>query len=92
MEVQAERTTLTTTRKLVMSTTKQTKESFIRAYATRELAEMYGVSPKTMRNWLKPHMQSIGQRKGWYFNTRQVRIIFDKLGHPDTFNPHLATA
>lgn len=67
-----------------MSTTTTTRETIIRAYATKELAAMYEVSPKTFRNWLKPHQHLLGERKGWYYNTRQVRIIFRQLGEPDT--------
>jgi len=62
-----------------MSTTNETK---IKAYTTRELADLYGVSPKTFRTWLTPHMQTVGQRISRYYTAKQVGIIFQLLGEP----------
>ncbi len=64
---------------LVMNTT---TETIVRAYTVKELAELYGISEKTFKGWLQPHAEVIGKKKGWYFNTLQVRIIFSKLGEP----------
>ena len=58
------------------------KETLVKPYMAKELAELYGVSTKTLRTWLQPHMQAIGERKSRYFTALQVRIIFDKLGMP----------
>ncbi len=44
---------------------------------------MYGISEKTFNTWLEPHKEKIGQRLGWYYNVKQVNIIFDLLGVPD---------
>jgi hypothetical protein len=63
----------------IMSTT---TETIVRVYTVKELAELYGISEKTFKGWLQPHADVIGKRKGWYFNTLQVRIIFSKLGEP----------
>jgi hypothetical protein len=57
-------------------------ETLVRAYTVKELAELYGISEKTFKSWLQPHCGTIGKKKGWYFNTLQVRIIFSKLGEP----------
>ena len=62
-----------------MSTTIETQ---VKAYRVKELAELYGVSEKTFKGWLRPYHETIGEKKEWYFNTLQVRIIFDKLGQP----------
>ena len=56
------------------------KQTDIRPYTLSELAALYGVSTKTMRNWLLPHQESIGKRVGRLYTTLQVKIIFEKLG------------
>lgn len=56
----------------------------IRPYSLTELAEIYGVSAHTMKNWIKRHEQSIGERVGRFYTTLQVKTIFEKLGFPDS--------
>lgn len=63
----------------VMSTTNETK---IKPYTSKEMADLYGVSPKTLRTWLLPHRKAVGERKSKYFTARQVRIIFERIGEP----------
>jgi uncharacterized protein YjcR len=58
------------------------KQIDIRPYTLSELAAMYGVSAKTMRTWMLPHKESIGKRVGRLYTTKQVDIIFEKLGLP----------
>lgn len=53
-----------------------------KAYTFKELAGLYGVSPKTMRKWLQPHQESIGKKISIYYTVKQVQIIFEKLGEP----------
>lgn len=48
----------------------------------KELAAMYTVSTKTMRTWLQPHKEEVGEKTGRYYTTLQVRTIFEKLGEP----------
>ena len=59
-----------------------TNEITVKAYTIKELAALYGISNKAFHTWLQPHMQEIGEKRGWYFTTLQVRIIFEKLGLP----------
>jgi hypothetical protein len=59
-----------------------TSEITVKAYTISELAALYGISTKAIRSWLKPHATEIGEKKGRYFTTLQVRIIFEKLGLP----------
>lgn len=47
-----------------------------------ELANVYGVSVKVMRNWLKPHGDTIGVRVGMFYTPKQVSKIFECLGEP----------
>lgn len=51
-------------------------------YTPKELALLYGVSIKTLRTWLSPHRQQVGDRKSKYYTAKQVRIIFEQLGEP----------
>ena len=60
----------------------ETTQPTVKAYTISELAALYGISTKTIKTWLKPHVQEIGQRRGRYFTTLQIRIIFEKIGMP----------
>jgi len=51
-------------------------------YTTDEIAMLYGITAKTFLKWTEPFKNEIGQKIGWYFNVRQVNIIFEKLGRP----------
>jgi hypothetical protein len=48
----------------------------------KELASLYGVSTKTLRTWLTPHKEAIGERVSRYFTALQIQLIFDRLGLP----------
>lgn len=58
----------------------------IKPYNLKELAFIYGVCRKTFKKWIEPFDEEIGDKKGRFFNIKQVRIIFDKLGIPKTFD------
>lgn len=51
-------------------------------YSNFELAKFYGIDVKTMRRWLLPFAEEIGERIGRFYNIRQVQIIISKLGTP----------
>jgi hypothetical protein len=57
-------------------------QPLVRAYTLKEMAALYHISVKSFKTWLRPHMPLIGEKRGRYYNTLQVRIIFDKLGMP----------
>lgn len=57
-------------------------EPIIKPYTNKDLAALYGVSPRIISSWLKLHQFFIGPKTGRYFNSRQVKIIFDRLGYP----------
>ena len=61
-----------------MSTTKNSWKPC----TVKELAGMYGVSPKTLRTWMEPHQAAIGERVSRYFTALQLQVIFDRLGLP----------
>lgn len=54
----------------------------IKAYSKQELADLYKIGVRSMSTWLKPFEVGIGTRHGRYYNLKQVRYIFDKLGIP----------
>lgn len=54
----------------------------IKPYSKQELADLYEIGVRSMSTWLKPFEKGIGQRYGRYYNLKQVRFIFDKLGVP----------
>lgn len=75
--------TMSTTKKQQSgATTALETEVLIKGYTLKELSALYGVSTKCLRTWMEPHMESIGEKKGRYFTTLQVRTIFEKLGEP----------
>jgi intergrase/recombinase len=54
----------------------------IKAYSIKELASVYEVSEKIIRQWLTPFESEIGTKIGWYYTPKQAEIIFTKLGIP----------
>ncbi len=52
------------------------------AMTKKELAALYGISPKVFAHWLKKHIQEIGQPTGYYFNPGQVKKIFERFDTP----------
>ena len=63
-----------------MSITDNTIE--IKPYSLTELAGIYGVTNRTMKNWIIKHDESVGEKVGRLYTTLQVKIIFEKLGLP----------
>lgn len=52
-------------------------------YTTEELSLLYGITTKTFLKWILPFKEQIGQKIGWYYNIRQVNVIFENLGRPE---------
>jgi uncharacterized protein YjcR len=69
----------------MMNQTITTNEMMVKAYTTKEMAALYGISPKTFRTWMQPHKLQVGEKAGRYFTALQVRIIFERLGLPGDF-------
>lgn len=55
----------------------------LKAYSKKELAKLYGISAKTLKTWLAPFENEIGQQVGRFYNPKQMKIIFEKLGIPE---------
>ncbi len=58
------------------------KEIVIKPCNHTRLAAAYGISPKVLRNRLRPHQQQIGKRIGYKYSLEQLFIIFELLGLP----------
>lgn len=56
----------------------------VKTYSVKEVADLYSVSKKTLNKWLSPFEDEIGERRGYFYNPKQVGIIFEKLGLPET--------
>jgi uncharacterized protein YjcR len=54
----------------------------IRPYNLTELAQIYGVTNRTMKNWIMRHNEAIGEKIGRLYTVLQIKIIFEKLGLP----------
>lgn len=54
----------------------------IKVYSVQEVAQLYGISGKRLKKWLNPFEKEIGHRNGHFYNPKQIKIIFDRLGDP----------
>ncbi|MBX7227788.1 MAG: DUF4248 domain-containing protein [Chitinophagales bacterium] len=58
------------------------RQDYLRPCCLKDLAMMYDVKPRTIKVWLKPFEEAIGEKNGRYYTIRQMEIIFEKLGEP----------
>ena len=72
-----------TTEKSIMKQNESDKKIRLKAYSMKELAELYEVSEKIFRTWLPPFENDIGKRIGHFYNPKQVKTIFEKVGFPE---------
>lgn len=54
----------------------------IKSYNLTELANLYEETPRTIKNWLCPHKDEIGEKQGQRYSPKQVEKIFKILGLP----------
>jgi hypothetical protein len=55
----------------------------VRPYMLKQLAAIYQVDYRTLKNWMKPHLEEIGEKIGYYYQSHQVKIIFTRVPLPD---------
>ena len=58
----------------------------LRAYSYKELATLYGISHRTLKNWLEPFEKEIGEKRGRYFTVKQMEVVFKRLGYSKDFD------
>lgn len=61
---------------------KKETTNLLKPYSISELAILYHVKPRTIKNWLMPFSKKIGKKTGRLYTVKQVSIIFDKIGEP----------
>jgi hypothetical protein len=61
-----------------------TKSIPLKPYTTQQLAQLYCISFPTFKKWIRPFADLIGERQGHFFSVKQVAIIFENLGRPDS--------
>ncbi len=54
----------------------------IKPYSLTELSQIYGVTNRTMKNWIARHDAAVGEKIGRLYTALQIKIIFEKLGLP----------
>ena len=66
----------------------------IKAMLPSEIAELYGVSVKTLNNWLKPFREGnvLKRKNSHYYTPKQVKYIFECLDPPETKNTETVEA
>ncbi len=65
-----------------MDITVNNTDNHLRPYSLKELAALYGVKPRTIKIWLEPFSEAIGEKKGRFYTLKQVKIIFKNIGEP----------
>ncbi|MEM8968786.1 MAG: hypothetical protein AAGE93_20385 [Bacteroidota bacterium] len=58
----------------------------VKPQTKQELAHAYGVTIRTLTNWIAPHEERIGVRHGHTYTPKQVQIIYELLGEPINTN------
>jgi transcription initiation factor TFIIIB Brf1 subunit/transcription initiation factor TFIIB len=54
----------------------------LKPYSLTELANLYKVDRRTIKNWLQPFLEELGEKRGRFYTITQVKIIFKKLSLP----------
>ncbi len=54
----------------------------VKALTHKQLAQMYGVSWSTFRNWMKKVEHEVGKKTGHFYHIHQVKKIFQLFGVP----------
>lgn len=54
----------------------------LKALTHKQLAQMYGVSWSTFRNWMKKVEHEVGKKTGHFYHIYQVKKIFQLFGIP----------
>ena len=54
----------------------------LKPYSLTELSKLYSVCIKTIKKWMKPFSEEIGEKNGRFYTINQVKVIFSKIGLP----------
>jgi hypothetical protein len=59
---------------------KTIERTVVKPYTTKELAQLFNMSARTLRRNIAGIKAKIGKRKGYFFSVEQVQMIFDQMG------------
>lgn len=54
----------------------------VKPYQLKDLGEIYGVHPRTVRNWIDKMAPQVGRKKVKYFTIEEVKTIIAAIGLP----------
>ena len=54
----------------------------LKPYSLTELSKLYSVCIKTIKKWMKPFTEEIGEKNGRFYTINQVKVIFLRIGLP----------
>ena len=54
----------------------------LKPYSLTELSKLYSVCIKTIKKWMKPFSEEIGEKNGRFYTINQVKLIFSKICLP----------
>lgn len=69
----------------INTTTTEPKKLQIKLYSQKELAQLYEVSPRTLKKWIEMHDEKIGKKNGRYYSLAQIELIFNLVGIPKDY-------
>jgi hypothetical protein len=59
------------------------RETFLKPCSRKHLCQLYGISYRILRIWLKPIAAETGPLIGRYITSAQLKIIYNHLGYPE---------
>lgn len=68
-----------------MEQSNESKGFLLKPYTLTEIAQIYGVSVRTMHQWMGPFKEKIGAKRGRYYTIPQVKVFFDNLSLPSIY-------
>ena len=54
----------------------------VQPYSRKELCNIYNINRRQLTKWLDPFKEEVGELQGRLYTTKQVEIIFEKIGLP----------
>lgn len=54
----------------------------LKSYTIKEIRELYGISARTWREWIRDYRKEINIGKSLVLTIKQVQFIFEKFGVP----------
>ena len=52
-------------------------------YSFADLVKLFGVGPSTLKKWIEPFAEELGEKKDGYYSQKQLEIMIEYLGLPD---------